>query len=466
MRELLVSNRKFFLILALSAIVLRLYFVLRMPLVVGDALVYADLAKNLLNHHVYGMSSEFGPQPSLIRLPGYPLFLAAIFKVFGQDHWRAVMLVQAAIDVGSCFVIAEAARRMVNARAAKLAFALAALCPFTANYVATGLTETVSIFLISLAVLFTVIGLEEGKAWAWVGCGITLALAIQVRPDGGWLLGAIGLTILLRMWTIPAQRRSLFRAGVIILAISLAPLVLWTIRNWRVFHIFQPLVTVHAAEPGEFEPGNWAMWTYAWIADYSSMEDVVFKVSGEPLDINDFPERAFSDAAEKQKVADLLAAYNAEGNTMTPAIDAEFGKLAQRQMHEHPIRYFVVMPIVRLVDMWLRPRTEMLPLDTHWWRFSEDPHDSSWSIALLLLNLAYLYMALRGVLSGPPMRGIAVLLLYLLIRSAFLLVLGVAENRYTLEGFPCLFILGARYLAGRLPLPAGARQVSRDHKFA
>ncbi len=466
MRELLLTNRRYFLVLTIAAVVLRLYFVLRIPAVVGDALVYADLAKTLLNDHMYGVSSQFGPQPTLIRLPGYPLFLAAVFKFFGQDNWRAVMLVQAAIDVGSCFVLAEAARRMIGSRAAKVTFALAALCPFTANYVATGLTETVSIFLISLAILLTIIGLEEEKLSAWALCGIVLAVAIQIRPDGGWLLGAIGLTILIRMWTIPGQRRRLFKAGVVVLALALAPLVPWTIRNWRVFHIFQPLVTVHAADPGEFEPTNWSLWTYAWIADYASMEDIVFKVSGEPLDINDFPNRAFSDPEEKQKVSELIAAYNAADNTMTPELDLEFGKLMRRQMHEHPIRYFVVMPVVRLVDMWFRPRTEMLPLDTHWWRFREDPHDSLWGISLMLLNLGYIYIAVRGILSGPPMRGITLLLFYVVIRSFFLMIMGVVEDRYTLECFPCLFILGARYLAGRLPLRDPAREFVREHKFA
>jgi len=30
------------------------------------------------------------------------------------------------------------------------------------------------------------------------------------------------------------------------------------------------------------------------------------------------------------------------------------------------------------------------------------------------------------------------------------MTMGVSEDRYTLECFPCLFILGSRYLAGKL----------------
>jgi 4-amino-4-deoxy-L-arabinose transferase-like glycosyltransferase len=447
MRELLASNRRYFLGLTLAAIALRLYFALYIPVVTGDSLVYADIAKNILSYHVYGVSGSEGLHPTLIRLPGFPLLLAAIFKLFGQDNWHAVMIINTIIDVATCFVVAEAARRMINPRAAKIAFAIAALCPFTANYVGTGLTETISIFLTSVTILFAVIGLEEKRLAPWIGCGFSLAFAILVRPDGGWLLGAVGLTMLIRMWTIPGERKFLFKAGVVVLAISLAPLIPWTIRNWRVFHVFQPLVTVHASDPGEWEPENWNKWTYSWLADYASMEDVIFNVSGEPININDIPNRAFDSPAEKEKVSQLIAEYNAHDYTLTPEIDAQFAPLAQSQMREHPIRYFLIMPAVRILDMWFRPRTEMLPLDTHWWQFSQDLHDSLWATGLMLLNLGLIYIALRGIFNGPPMRVITLLLLFLVIRSVLLTIAGVVEDRYTLECFPCLFILGGRYLA-------------------
>ena len=53
------------------------------------------------------------PSPTLIRLPGYPLFLALCFRLFGMENYIAVMLVQLmAIDLWSL----PAARRPIAAR--------------------------------------------------------------------------------------------------------------------------------------------------------------------------------------------------------------------------------------------------------------------------------------------------------------------------------------------------------------
>lgn len=449
MRELVRKNPRFFLVLTLGALLYRLYFAVYLPcLAAGDTYVYANLARTLLNHHVYGLSGGDGSfYVTLIRLPGYPYFLALVFRFFGQDNWRAVMVLQAFIDTASCLVIAAIARRLINERAAKIAFVLAAICPFTANYAGTVLTETLTIFCTSLAFLFAVIAFEEKRLEPMIGCGAALAYGILLRPDTGWLLGSIGLFMLLRMWVIPGERKFFFKAGVVVLAVSLAPLVPWTVRNWRVFHVFQPLVNPAALDPGEKEPVGIDRWMNTWIVDYSNLEDVAFHVSGEPVNFDDIPQRAFADAQEKEDVRQLIARYNDQLD-VPPDIDAEFARIADRHIRQHPIQYHVAVPLLKVVTIWLRPRTEMLPIDTHWWRFRDDPHDSIWATFLMLVNFAFVAIAMMGILRGPPMRYIGIFLMYMFVRTFFLGYMGEAEDRYTLECFPCLFILGARYLAG------------------
>ena len=47
----------------------------------GDGKTYALMARNLLEQHIYSHDTEPPYSPSLIRLPGYPLFLAALYSV-------------------------------------------------------------------------------------------------------------------------------------------------------------------------------------------------------------------------------------------------------------------------------------------------------------------------------------------------------------------------------------------------
>ena len=152
-------------------------FYFRFPHVTGDSLIYGDIARNWLDHGIYGLTHAEGVLPTWIRLPGYPAFLAACFVLFGREHYHAVLLVQIAIDLAGCFLIADIARRTLSPRAARFAFALAALCPFTANYTVAPLAETLSIFFTAAALDGAIAGFqaldEERSAWkAWVATGL------------------------------------------------------------------------------------------------------------------------------------------------------------------------------------------------------------------------------------------------------------------------------------------------------
>src|SRR2546429_9868033 len=71
-----------------------------------DGKVYAQIARNVLEQHVYSHETEAPFDPSFIRLPGYPLFLASIYSVFGHTSNGAVRIVQALIDTATCALVA------------------------------------------------------------------------------------------------------------------------------------------------------------------------------------------------------------------------------------------------------------------------------------------------------------------------------------------------------------------------
>src|SRR5438552_17234018 len=157
-RKIVRCHWRYFFFFTILAVALRLFFIFRIfryPSISGDSLIYGDIAKNWLRHGVYGLSVGNGVQPTYIRLPGYPAFLAFTFKIAGMEHYRAALFTQMVVDTASCYLIAALAWLLAQSRealaeprgesAALLAFALAALCPFTASYAAAALTETWSI---------------------------------------------------------------------------------------------------------------------------------------------------------------------------------------------------------------------------------------------------------------------------------------------------------------------------------
>ena len=463
--------------IASAAVLLRLFFISQFALVTDDAVYYADIAKCLLQYHAYGTTQAVGWTPTLSRLPGYPAFLALVFLLGGEDNFRLAMLLQLGFDLLTCLLVADVARRVYGAtgewgeRAARWAFLLAAFCPFLMNYVATPLTECLELFCIAIALDTALIALGQGSSnqvassrrW-WVLCGIASAGAILLRPDGGLILVAIGLPLAVMGWRHAARSRELWVATLILFAVALSPLVPWTIRNWRVFHVFQPLVNTHASDPGAFVPLGWERWMKSWLIDYSSMEDVGFRVDGEAIDPNDIPARAYSSEAQQEQVARLIGQYNSGGFQMTPGLDRQFAALAAENIRLHPVRYYLLLPVARTLDMWFRPRSEMMPLDTHFWRIAQDPHDSLCALALAALNLFYVAAAAGGAwllcpskpntgLPGAPLRRripaitLALLLTYPIIRSLFLATTGASEDRYTLECFPFIFVLAAGFLS-------------------
>ena len=89
-------------------------------------------------------------------------------------------------------------------------------------------------------------------------------------------------------------------------------------------------------------------------------------------------------------------------------------------------------PALRIADMWLRPRTEMLPLNSRWWEYADDTQDCVLATLWGALNLLFLAAAVMGVVRGPRPQYLALMLLFVLLRSAFLGTLENPEPRYTL----------------------------------
>jgi len=446
-------------LLALAAgICLRLWMLGKFFQVNGDSLIYGGLAKNLLLHGRYALTVASGETyPTLIRLPGYPLFVALVWRVFGVENYAAAAWVQIALELAGCLLLADFAQRIAaepwKRGVAQTTLWLGALCPFTAIYAAQPLTEAPTLFALAVA-LNVAARFRERPRW---GSALIFTFAVTwaalLRPDGALVGAALAPALAVGVWRTCAERTGtkserggLLRMALTCLLLALAPFAVWTGRNWHVFHVVEPLAPRYATDPGEDTWPGWQRWTKTWCLDFVSTYDVYWNVPGSTLDLTKLPARAFDSPAQYAETKTLAAEYEAGGEVFTRKIDERFAKLAADRIRAHPARYYVWLPLGRLADMTLRPRVENLPIDLDWWAYWRHRAETRFSWAYTGLNALYLLLAVGGLCLRP--RLWPWMALYLMLRGVLLMTIEAPEARYTLEYFPMFFALGGVF-AGR-----------------
>ena len=484
-------------VFALAAgLCLRLFFVLKFPGDSGDTAIYEQIAANWLKHHVYAMEVQGAITPVDLRMPGYPAFLVLLYALTGRTAEAArlsVMLAQVAVDLSSALIIAVLAagllvltdrggsiKRVFNA-----ALWLAALCPFTANYTAVLLTETIATFWTALGVLFLtgvaansndLVFPKSRRPWEgkWSedfgfyapAAGLAAGLGALFRPETPLLLLAAWISnafLLLRH----RKAKHLLRITLFTTLGCVLPLAPWAIRNARTFHEVQWLTPKYSTLPGEIVPRGLMAWESTWLFRVKDCYLVPWKINEEAIDVDTIPARAFDSPEEKQRVSAILKPYN-EDLSLTEEEDDAFGQLARERAARHPLRTYLGIPAARAVALWLTPRIELLPISGNVFPLAEkhdtDPADQGFTIFLFLLNILYLGLGAGGAVklwraSAAVRPALVFLILFLLLRTGFLTTLETPEPRYVLVCFPILIALAAQLFSGK-PEPQSSAAIS------
>ena len=467
-------------VIALAAgLCLRLFFVLKYPMVSADTVLYEQMAGNWLQHHVYAMTVDGAVVPVDLRMPGYPAFLAIIYAITGRTGPEArvyVMMAQAAVDLFACLVIAELAALLAllrpNPASWKRVFIvtlwLAVLCPFTANYAAVPLTEVFAGFFTAAAFVSLIVLIWDACGGGaslfragWFArhaesifaltSGFLIGMATLFRPESPLLL-VVAWIVIGFIWL--RKQRFLFCLQLLVLsAVGCAlPLVPWAVRNAVTLHEVQFLAPKNSNLPGELVPYGFMAWEKTWLFRVKDCYLVSWKLNGEVINLEDIPARAFDTAEEKDRVAAILEQYNNDV-TLSSEEDAAFGQLARERTARRPLRTYLWLPVARAFTIWFTPRIELLPFSGQVFplrqAWQEDPIDQSVTVGFFLLNALYVALAVWGAWrisrESPSLRlAVALLFGYILLRTAFLTTLETPEPRYVLVCFPAILALAAQ----------------------
>lgn len=487
------------------ALALRLALALGMPNdEPDDGIVYSLLAHNVNVHHIYSNDEDEEYSATYVRVPGYPLFLAAIYQLAGDRNNTAVRVVQTLIDTFTCAVVGAIAlvwapRRWPEdrrRRAGLVALGLAAVCPFVAIYVTTLLTEVLATALGMVLLLTTslaAVGDRDGTFGRlgrlspralWALTGTVGGVMTLVRPESGLYVGAAGIVMLVVSLRPAASGIAGFLRRAISQGLALSvPFLLvltpWTVRNALVFGTFEPLNPRSLSMPGEFVAWGYAEWLRSWIDHPRYVGPILFSLDRDPITVDEIPDRAFDSPAERTEVARLLERYNipapdaevdpATGHVppggMTPELDAAFGEIGRARAARHPLRQHVVLPLQRAVMLWFDPHADYYPFGGYlfpWNQIDRDRDQQTWLPLFTGIALLWTIAGWGGVVVLARGRdGWIWLLLSALVILPRLALLSSMENpepRYTMEFFPVVTILAAFALAW--PATASKRRPS------
>ncbi len=187
---------------------------------------------------------DSGDATLLLHPPGYPILMAAIFKVFyeqgdGQALSKAdtaLRVVQIAGDAASAVVIFLIAAELFPVALAIIAAMLCGFSPHFAYYSLMLGPDSLSILPILLAVYFMIRAIKRPRFITVITAGALVGLSCWLRSNA--LLLAPFLVIIVPFLFDRGKRLRYSLALISGAVVMIAPII---IRNWIVFHHFVPL---------------------------------------------------------------------------------------------------------------------------------------------------------------------------------------------------------------------------------
>lgn len=170
---------------------------------------------------------------STFRPPLYPLFLAAVYTLFGHSY-VAVRFFQALMGVATCLMIYALGRTLFDERAAWVSGMMGVVYPYFIFFSGVLMVETLFVLLVVL-VGWLAFRMKRRSSWmGLVGLGVGLGLAVLCKPT------ALVFFLCVVIWYAVASREESKPWGEVLVRLGIVSVVMvgtilpWTIRNYRV----------------------------------------------------------------------------------------------------------------------------------------------------------------------------------------------------------------------------------------
>jgi 4-amino-4-deoxy-L-arabinose transferase-like glycosyltransferase len=199
----------------------------------GDTKSYLEPARALAEHGRFNHGPD-DDEPEFLRTPGYPLFVAVVYKVGGESD-RAVLLAQVLASALTVVLVFLLGARMWSVDVGLLAALLAVVDPLQSYTSGTLMSECLStLTLVVIAGALWRVFSAARPSWPWSSAlGLAIAVATMVRPVTYYF--PLVVLAMFAVWF--ARRADLRRAVVVATAAFLVPLVVvlggWQLRNQR-----------------------------------------------------------------------------------------------------------------------------------------------------------------------------------------------------------------------------------------
>lgn len=160
-----------------------------------DSSTYLFLTERLLNGAgLHGDGSSF---IDLQRTPGYPLFLASVFTLAGEESFALIVFLQLLFGVLIAMALYWLGQRLFNQRVGLAAALVYLLTPNAALWAMAILTDVPFALLLTLALVPAGLYFQEPKSWQMALAGTLLGCAALVRPITTLIIGLWAGLILL-----------------------------------------------------------------------------------------------------------------------------------------------------------------------------------------------------------------------------------------------------------------------------